>query len=121
MTTRHPPAVVFSVSFCLAVLSLAALLVAASPAKPALDKVAEKWVQDTLKKMTLDEKVGQLLAPSIDAMVTSTDSDVWEKKLHLVRDLKVGAIHVFGGSELVPEELLNPNYGTSGSVPIRIT
>ena len=116
MTTRHPPAVVFSVSFCLAVLSLAALLVAASPAKPALDKVAEKWVQDTLKKMTLDEKVGQLLAPSIDAMVTSTDSDVWEKKLHLVRDLKVGAIHVFGGSEPMPAALLNPNYPSGGSV-----
>ncbi len=116
MTTRHPPAVVFSVSFCLAVLSLAALLVAASPAKPALDKVAEKWVQDTLKKMTLDEKVGQLLAPSIDAMVTSTDSDTWEKKLHLVRDLKVGAIHVFGGSEPMPAALLNPNYPSGGSV-----
>ena len=115
MMTRHPPAV-FSVSFCLAVLSLAALLVAASPAKPALDKVAEKWVQDTLKKMTLDEKVGQLLAPSIDAMVTSTDSDVWEKKLHLVRDLKVGAIHVFGGSEPMPAALLNPNYPSGGSV-----
>src|SRR5512140_2566114 len=99
---------------CLAVFALA-VLSAAPPAKPPLDKVAEKWVQDTLKTMTLDEKVGQLLAPSIDAMVTSTDSDVWEKKLHLVRDLKVGAIHVFGGSELVPAELLNPNYPAGGS------
>ncbi len=115
MTTCRPHAV-FSVSFCLAVLSLAAWLVAAAPPKPPLDKVAEKWVQDTLKKMTLDEKVGQLLAPSIDAMVTSTDSETWEKKLHLVRDLKVGAIHVFGGSELMPAALLNPNYPSGGSV-----
>jgi TonB family protein len=115
MTSRHLAAV-FSVSICLGVLLLAALLVAAAPPKPPLDKTAEKWVQDTLKKMTLDEKVGQLLVPSIDAIVTSTDSEVWEKKLHLVRDLKVGAIHVFGGSELVPAELLNPNYGTGGSV-----
>ena len=29
-------------------------------------KADEKWVQDTLKKMTLDEKVGQLIATSID-------------------------------------------------------
>ena len=86
-----------------------------APTKPPLDKASEKWVQDTLRKMTLDEKVGQLLAPSIDAMVTSTDSEVYEKKLHLVRDLKVGAIHVFGGSEPMPAALLNPNYPSGGS------
>ncbi len=114
---------------CLAPLALAAalatvLVAAGSPrrspegeggARPALDKAAEKWVRETLKHMTLDEKVGQLIVPSIDAVVTSTDSDVYEQKLHLVRDLKVGAIHVFGGSEPMPAELLNPNYGTSGS------
>ena len=92
-----------------------ALVAAAPPARPPLDKASEKWVQDTLKRMTLDEKVGQLLVPSIDAVITSTDSDIYEKKLHLVRDLKVGAIHVFGGSEPLPAELLNPTYGTSGS------
>ena len=36
-----------------------------------------------------------------------------------MRDLKVGAIHVFGGSEPLPAELLNPNYGTSGSASRR--
>ncbi len=100
-------------------LALAGTLAAAPPATPpslaALDKAAEKWVQDTLKKLTLDEKIGQLLVPSFDAMVTSTDSDLYEQKLHLVRDLKVGGIHVFGGSELLPAELLNPTYGRSGS------
>jgi beta-N-acetylhexosaminidase len=100
--------------------ALATSLVAvAPPARTPLDKAGEKWVQDTLKRMTLDEKVGQLLVPSIDAVVTSTDSDVYEKKLHLVRDLKVGAIHVFGGAEALPAELLNPNYGTSGSASRR--
>lgn len=113
-TPRHAARVSVFLSLLLA--GLAAVLVAAAPPKPPLDKVAEKWVQDTLKKMTLDEKVGQLLAPSIDAMVTSTDSAVYERKLHLVRDLKVGAIHVFGGSEPMPAALLNPNYPSGGSV-----
>ena len=54
-------------------------------------------------------------------MVTSTDSDVYEKKLHLVRDLKVGAIHVFGGSEPMPAALLNPNYPSGGSAAARAT
>ena len=113
MQTHHRHALIF----LLAAVAVSALAVvsAAPPTRPPLEKSAEKWVQDTLKRMTLDEKVGQLLAPSIDAMITSTDSDVYEKKLHLVRDLKVGAIHVFGGSEPTPAALLNPNYGTSGS------
>ncbi len=74
-------------------------------------KAAEKWVQDTLKRMTLDEKVGQLIATSIDAVYTSTDSEAYEKKLRQVRDLHVGAVHVFGGSEPIPQALLNPTYG----------
>jgi beta-N-acetylhexosaminidase len=114
MTYRRPAAL-FAVLSGLVALPLVTFLAAAPPPKPPLDKAAEKWVQDTLKKMTLDEKVGQLLAPSIDAMVTSTDTDTYERKLHLVRDLKVGAIHVFGGSELVPAALLNPNYPSGGS------
>jgi beta-N-acetylhexosaminidase len=115
----RPPVARLAASSCLVLLALVTVLVAVGPAKPPLDKAAEKWVQDTLKRMTLDEKVGQLLLPSIDAVITSTDSDVFEKKLHLVRDLKVGAIHVFGGSEALPAELLNPNYGTSGSASRR--
>ena len=95
----HRPVVRIAVSSPVAVIALVTVLLAAGPARPPLDKASEKWVQDTLKRMTLDEKVGQLLLPSIDAVVTSTDSDVYEKKLHLVRDLKVGAIHVFGGFE----------------------
>jgi beta-glucosidase-like glycosyl hydrolase len=132
MNRRHRFARTAALSGFAVAVALATALVAAAPrlrpagfgmaslpARPPLDKAAEKWVQDTLKRMTLDEKVGQLLLPSIDAVITSTDSDIYEQKLHLVRDLKVGAIHVFGGSEALPAELLNPNYGTSGSASRR--
>ena len=120
MNRRHRLARIAATSGLAIAAALATALVAAAPpARPPLDKAAEKGVQDTLKRMTLDEKVGQLLLPSIDAVITSTDSDIYEKKLHLVRDLKVGAIHVFGGSEALPSELLNPNYGTGGSASRR--
>ncbi len=100
-------------SFLAAFLSLA-LLAASAPPQAPLDKAAERWVQETLKRMTLDEKVGQLLAPAINAVYTPADSDVDEQKLHLVRDLHVGGLHVFGGGEPMPQALLNPNYGTGG-------
>jgi beta-N-acetylhexosaminidase len=110
--TAHRPPLSSLVSVFLAGLVAAA---PASQSKPPLDKAAETWVAQTLGKMTLDEKIGQLLAPSINAAFTSTDSDVFEQKLHLVRDLHVGAIHVFGSSEATPEVLLDPVYGNSPS------
>ena len=95
---------------CACVLSAAVTVITADP-PAALDKASEKWVQDTLKKMSLDEKVGQLIATSIDAVYTPTDSEAYEKKLRLVRDFHVGSVHVFGGSEPIPNALLNPSYG----------
>ena len=78
-------------------------------------KEAELWVQKTLKKMTLDEKVGQLLFPSINAAYLSADSGDYERLMHLVRDLKVGGFHVFGSGETMPQVMLNPVWGSGGA------
>jgi beta-N-acetylhexosaminidase len=77
-----------------------------------LDKVAERWVQTTLKKMTLEEKVGQLLVSSFQSNFLSSDSDDFMQLVKAVRDYKVGGFHVFGASEAAPSVLLNPTYGT---------
>src|SRR5437773_7987700 len=87
----------------------------AQPSKAPLDKAAVRWVEQTLKKMTLDEKIGQLLVTSLNASFTSADSESFDKLRHLVRDVKVGGVHVFGGSEPYPALMLNPTYGASGA------
>jgi len=74
-------------------------------------KEAALWVDRSLKKMTLDEKIGQLIEPSINAAFLSTDSEEYERLLHLVRDLKVGGFHVFGSGEVMPQVMLNPVWG----------
>ena len=78
-------------------------------------KEAAAWVAATMKKMTLDEKIGQLLFPSINAAYLSTDTEEYEKLLHLVRDLKVGGFHVFGSGEAMPAGPAEPRLGSSGS------
>jgi len=78
-------------------------------------KDADLWVRTTLQKMTLDEKIGQLLFPSFNAAFLSADSAEYEKLIHLVRDLKVGGIHVFSTAEATPQVLLNPVWGGSSS------
>ena len=74
-------------------------------------KDADLWVTRTMAKMTLDEKVGQLIFSSINAAYLSTDSEEFERLRHLVRDLKVGGFHVFGSAEAFPQVMLNPVWG----------
>ena len=76
--------------------------------EPRLQRDAEAWVARTLKAMTLDEKIGQLIVSSIDSTFTSTDSETYERLRHLVEDLKVGGFHVFGAGDPIPQLLLNP-------------
>jgi beta-N-acetylhexosaminidase len=100
-----------------AVGALAALMVAASihasPPDPfPLDAAGTKWVERTLKRLTLDEKVGQLIVPSFESNFLSTDSDTFDALTRLVRDYHVGGFHVFGASMPAPSVLLNPGYGT---------
>jgi len=73
-----------------------------------LDRAAEQWVGQTLKTLTLDEKIGQLIVTSLNGTFISADSDTFGRLRHLVRDLKVGGVHVFGGTEAMPALLLNP-------------
>jgi beta-N-acetylhexosaminidase len=77
-----------------------------------LDPDAERWVAATLKKMTLDEKVGQLLVSSFGSEYLSTDSAEFEALAKAVHDYKIGGFHVFGGTEPAPDVLLDANYGT---------
>lgn len=94
--------------------ALAVVAAHATPSGPfTLDRTAERWVEQTMKKLTLDEKAGQLIVASFDSSFLSTDSDTFDRLTALVRDYHVGGFHVFGASEAVPPVLLNPSYGTT--------
>ena len=74
-----------------------AIGVHAAPRDPfTLDRAAERWVEQTMKKLTADEKIGQLIVPSFESNFLSTDSDTFDTLTRLVRDYHVGGFHVFG-------------------------
>jgi len=89
-------------AFALALLAGALVFAQQKPSPLALDKDGEKWVQATLKKMTLDEKVGQLLVPSVGSNYMSTDSTSFDELVKAVHELHIGGFHLFGGSERAP-------------------
>ena len=97
----------------LAVAAAASTILGGAPREPfPLDPAASRWVVDTLKKLTLDEKIGQLIIPSFESNFLSTDSDTFDQLARLVRDYHVGGFHVFGASQAAPSVLLNAGYGT---------
>ena len=79
----------------------------------ALDAAATRWVADTLKKLTLDEKIGQLIVPAVESDFLATDSDAFDELARLVREYHVGGFLVFGATAPAPSVLLNPTYGTT--------
>jgi beta-glucosidase-like glycosyl hydrolase len=80
-------------------------------AQAPLDREAQRWVDATMKKLTVDQMVGQLLMPRFFGVYTSTDSDIYDQLATLVQQAHVGGVIGFGGEEAVPQVLLNPTYG----------
>lgn len=105
----------FGVLAIAASLLLASLaLLAQSQLPDSLDKVAAKWVEDTLKKMTLDDKVGQLVVTSANSTYLASDTEAYETLARKVKQLRLGGVHLFGGAEPVAGAmLLNNNAGAT--------
>jgi beta-N-acetylhexosaminidase len=97
--------------FVLAAAAAAGSVLAGQTAKTATEREADKWVQTTLQKMTLDEKVGQLLVSSFQSNFLSTDSKAFDELARAVHEQHIGGFHVFGGTEAAPNVLLNTTYG----------
>lgn len=93
-------------------LVVASVLAATAAAPPDPQRDADRWVARTLKAMTLDQKVGQLLQPSFQSSYLSTDAEAFEKLATLASRNQVGGFHVFGASVPAPQVMLNPTYGT---------
>ncbi len=55
-----------------------------------LPSVDNKWVEATLRKMSVDEKIGQLLFATYHGSFTATDSAAYAQMIHDVSDLHVG-------------------------------
>ncbi len=66
----------------------------------------------TLAKLTLDQKVGQLIAPGFDSTYLPTDSDEFDRLTRVIQESHAGAVIAFGGTEPSPQVLLNPGYGS---------
>jgi beta-N-acetylhexosaminidase len=58
---------------------------------------ALKWANEQLRKMSLEEKIGQLISVGVNATFLNQDSDAYRTLKHHIEDNKVGGIILFRG------------------------
>jgi beta-N-acetylhexosaminidase len=100
----------------------------AVPGARRLSPDAEKWVEATLRKMTLDEKVGQLLFTVYHGSLVSTDRPAYTQLEHDVEQLHVGGfINATVGSPLgvvksqaYPTAVLDNQLQSKARIPLLI-
>ncbi len=95
--------------FFLCVALLSVTLTGQSP--PVLDKAGRTWVEATIKKLSLEQLVGQMIFAPFNSTYLSSDTDAYEALVKLVHETQIGGVIAFGGSEPVPQVMLNNTYG----------
>src|SRR6266851_3732770 len=93
-----------------------------------LSPAANAWVESTLRKMSVDEKIGQLLFTTYHGSFTSTDAAAFQQIMHDLKDLHVGGfINVTHGSPLgivksqaYPTAVLNNQLQSKAKLPLLI-
>ena len=65
------------------------------PYQRELTRVERAWIDQTLLRMTLDEKLGQMVAADTNAIYMSRDSESYTKLVHQIVDNKVGTLTLF--------------------------
>src|SRR5712692_4420559 len=103
----------------------------AAPANSGVKKLtpaANTWVENTLRRMSVDEKIGQLLFTTYHGSFTAADSAAYRQILHDVTDLHVGGfINITQGSPLgivksqaYPTAVLNNQLQAKSKLPLLI-
>ena len=96
-----------------AMCTVGALGLATLLATPQSDAPVARWVAETLGQMTLEQKIGQLIMPSVRAGYLSNDSERFEQLAALVTEQHVGGFLLLGGRTRAPDVLLNAGYSRS--------
>ncbi|MGH9932886.1 MAG: glycoside hydrolase family 3 protein [Pyrinomonadaceae bacterium] len=80
---------------------------AVKPYSSKASKEALKWADKELRRMSLDEKIGQLISVGINATFLNQESDAFKALRHQIEDNHVGGIILFRGSVYESVVLVN--------------
>lgn len=93
--SRYSAAILILVALAMPARPQAQLKVSAYKRQPS--SKALKWANEQLRKMSLEEKVGQLISVGVNATFLNQDSDAFRSLKHQIEDNKVGGVILFRG------------------------
>lgn len=73
----------------------------------ALDQDTEKWVNETLKQMSIDEKIGSVICAITSGKLMAEDTESWQRLRSEVTDFHIGSYITYQGSTLGTAWLTN--------------
>ncbi len=74
-----------------------------------------QWVENTLRHMSVEEKVGQVLFATYHGSFTSTDSPAYAQMLHSINDLHVGGFITINHAWLAARHREEPGLSHGGA------
>jgi beta-glucosidase-like glycosyl hydrolase len=80
----------------------------------------QAWVEETLAKMSVDEKIGQLLFPVATATFTNQESEAFQEIKQNIQTYHAGGLHMQGGNPVTASLLINRMQQLT-KVPLLIT
>ncbi len=97
----------FIVAVSIAVLGVSCARTPGPATAPSLSAGDPGWVARTMKRMTLEEKIGQLVTPRFSQAFLGADSDALKEYESLVRERGIGGIILSAGEPYETAILLN--------------
>jgi beta-N-acetylhexosaminidase len=85
-----------------------------------LSKKDEAWVRKTLKSLTLDEKIGQMVTAEANVIFWNRESDEYKRLQHHIVDNKVGGVILFR-SEVWPTAVITNRWQEMAKTPLLIS
>ena len=77
-----------------------------------------EWVEQTLREMTLEERVGQLLMPDTTGVLIHEASEEYARLVHAIENLGVGGFIIYNGDALTTAALTNRLQRHASRVPL---
>jgi beta-glucosidase-like glycosyl hydrolase len=66
-----------------------------------------RWVKKTISRLTLEEKIGQMLCLGFYGNFVNRDSDTWDKYRRWVDELKIGGLVIYSGDVYETAHMMN--------------
>lgn len=66
-----------------------------------------EWVAATLREMTLEERIGQILMPETSGILVHEESEEYARLIHAIENLGVGGFIIYNGDALTTAALTN--------------